>query len=178
MISLEEIAGNKTSAGLVLVDHEGRVGLVYNRKKRKVALPYGGIENKQTPIQTAHIEARQEMGVWLAKTNSLLGIYKIQESTGAINVRFMYQAQPIIYAPWLRNIAEIEETYFLKPQQIRQIPRQDICRPTFMYKVLEDLEAKKSFPILRRINQKSLTKYPSKAFTYLPNLSEDHSDEN
>jgi hypothetical protein len=118
------------------------------------------------------------MGVWLAKTNSLLGIYKIQESNGTLNVRFMYRAEPIIYVPWLRNIAEIEETYFLNPQQIREIPRQDICRPTFMYKVLEDLKANKSFPILRRITQKELIKYPSEAFTYLPNIREDHSDEN
>ncbi|MBI2008446.1 NUDIX hydrolase, partial [Candidatus Amesbacteria bacterium] len=83
------------SAAVFIENHEGRLLLLQQaaeRKGYKWGPPAGGMEAHEDPIETAHRETREEIGVEVEILN-LLGIYTVDRGETATGIAFVFRGR-------------------------------------------------------------------------------------
>ncbi|GAI73378.1 unnamed protein product [marine sediment metagenome] len=98
-------------ASLVVAEHEGKVLLVFNRKRQNWELPSGRIEADESPRDCAIRELFEESG---QSVNSLdfVGLAKIRVSNGNITFLAIYSACLVIISAFQANEEISMNTYW------------------------------------------------------------------
>ena len=95
------------NASCVVVDSAGRVLLVKREDLRMWAVPGGGAEQGESPMQTARRETKEESGID-AEITALIGVYTAHK---ADFLTFVYQAHPV-GGTITRSFESVDVRYF------------------------------------------------------------------
>lgn len=131
----------RLAASMVVQDTDGRVLLVREADPRvhgKINLPGGHVDPGEMVGACALRELQEETGL-PAILSGLLGVYT---NSGGINVVFTGKAETTHTIPG----EYIFECCWMSPEEIRNLPDEEILRPKKMRIIISDLQSGRIFP--------------------------------